>query len=62
VKVINEDGSLADLAEHLGSEHRKGTKGFTEEYLAHLHQTLHQRRREVELEHRHPDDEQPVAV
>jgi DNA polymerase IIIc chi subunit len=66
VKVTNEDGSVADVAEHLSSEHRKGTKGFTEEYLAHLHRTLHQRRRDEELPHRHPEEEreeeQPVAV
>jgi hypothetical protein len=60
-QVTNEDGTEADLIEHLRHVHQKGTKGFTNEYLASLHKTLHQRKRdpelELELEHTHPEDE-----
>jgi hypothetical protein len=55
--VTNEDGSEADLIDHLGSEHQKGTKGFTADYLASLHETLHQRRRDPLPEHSHPGDD-----
>lgn len=55
-QVTNEDGSEADLIDHLGSMHQKGTKGFTDDYLASLHKTLHQRRREPLPEHTHPED------
>jgi hypothetical protein len=53
-KVTNEDGSSADLAEHLSSEHRKGTRGFTDEYLACLHDRLHQSKRDPQPAHEHP--------
>ena len=56
-QVTNEDGSEADLIDHLGSVHQKGTKGFTDDYLASLHKTLHQRRREPLPEHTHPEDD-----
>ncbi len=39
------------------SSHQKGTKGFTEDYLARLHKTLHQRSRDPLPEHTHPGDE-----
>jgi len=58
-QVTNEDGTAADLADHLSSEHKKGTRGFTEEYLTSLHRTLHQRRRDPLPGHSHPGDEQP---
>jgi hypothetical protein len=60
--VFNADGSEADLAEHLSAEHRKGTRGFTGEYLATLHNTLHQRRRDPLPGHTHPEDEMPAAL
>jgi hypothetical protein len=56
-QVTNSDGTEADLIEHLSDIHQKGTKGFTDEYLANLHTTLHQRRRDPVLEHTHPGDE-----
>jgi hypothetical protein len=56
-QVTNEDGTEADLIEHLSHIHQKGTKGFTAEYLATLHETLHQRKREPQPEHGHPGDE-----
>jgi hypothetical protein len=58
-QVTNEDGTEADLIEHLRYVHQKGTKGYTNEYLASLHKTLHQRKRdpEQELAHTHPEDE-----
>jgi hypothetical protein len=49
------DGTAADLVEHLRHVHQKGTKGFTEEYLTNLHQTLHQSTREPQPEHTHPE-------
>jgi len=55
-QVTNADGTEADLVEHLRHIHQKGTKGFTEEYLANLHKTLHQRKRDPLPEHTHPED------
>lgn len=52
--VTTEDGTVADLAEHLSSEHGKGTRGLTDAYLAGLHEKLHQSRREPLPEHEHP--------
>ena len=52
--VTNGDGTVADLAEHLSSEHRKGTRGLTDAYLASLHEKLHQSRREPLPGHEHP--------
>ena len=60
-QVTNEDGTEADLIEHLRHVHQKGTKGFTNEYLASLHKTLHQRRHAPLPEHIHPEDE-PAGV
>jgi hypothetical protein len=56
-QVMNSDGSEADLIEHLGQIHQKGTKGLTDEYLANLHHTLHQRNRDPLPNHTHPGDE-----
>jgi hypothetical protein len=60
-QVIMEDGSENPLSDHLREAHRKGTRGLTDEYLASLHRTLHQRKREpqpeYEFEHEHPDDD-----
>jgi hypothetical protein len=53
------DGTAADLVEHLRHVHQKGTKGFTEEYLANLHRTLHQISHEPAPEHTHPDVPSP---
>ena len=53
-QVTNSDGTEADLIEHLTRMHQKGTKGFTDEYLANLHKTLHQRKRDPLPEHTHP--------
>jgi hypothetical protein len=60
--VINDDGTEAELAEHLASVHLKGTKGLTDEYLATLHQALHQRRRDPQPEHSHPGDDIPPVL
>jgi hypothetical protein len=43
----------------LREQHQKGTHGFTEEYLANLHRTLHQRNHEPEPEHTHPGAGEP---
>jgi hypothetical protein len=58
-QVIMEDGSEGQLSDHLREVHRKGTRGLTDEYLSGLHQTLHQRKREPEHEHGHPDNDEP---
>ena len=54
-QVTNADGTEADLTEHLSRIHQKGTKGFTDEYLANLHTTLHQPGRDPFPEHAHPE-------
>ena len=56
-QVTNEDGSEVNLVEHLSHVHQKGTKGFTDEYLATLHKTLHQRKHDPLPEHTHAEDE-----
>jgi hypothetical protein len=56
-QVTNEDGSEVNLVEHLSHVHQKGTKGFTDEYLARLHKTLHQRKHDPSPEHSHQEDE-----
>ena len=55
-QVTNSDGTEDDLIEHLSHVHQKGTKGFTDEYLANLHKILHQRKRDPIPEHIHPAD------
>jgi hypothetical protein len=55
-RVTMEDGTEQALLDHLRDGHQKGTRGFTEEYLANLHRILHQRKREPEPEHEHPGD------
>jgi hypothetical protein len=52
-----EDGTESPLADHMRDGHQKGTHGYTDQYLAELHRTLHQRKREPEeeLEHKHPE-------
>ena len=60
-QVTNEDGSEVNLVEHLSHVHQKGTKGFTDEYLARLHKTLHQRKHDLLPEHSHPEDE-PIEL
>lgn len=56
-QVTMEDGTESPLADHMRDAHQKGTRGYTDEYLANLHSLLHQRKREPEeeLEHRHPE-------
>jgi hypothetical protein len=54
VEVTMEDGTAADLIEHLTQDHRKGTRGFTAEYLANLHESLHQPKRDPLPGHSHP--------
>jgi hypothetical protein len=55
--VVMEDGSEHPLLDHLREGHQKGTRGFTEAYLANLHRTLHQRDREPAPEHTHAQTE-----
>jgi hypothetical protein len=58
-QVHMEDGTELSLLDHLRDEHRKGTSGFTEQYLSKLHRKLHQRKREdEESTHSHPSDEE----
>lgn len=56
-QVIMEDGTQSPLADHMRDAHQKGTRGFTDEYLASLHRMLHQRGREAgeELGHTHQE-------
>ena len=64
-QITNQDGTEADLIEHLRHMHQKGTKGYTDQYLANLHKTLHQRKRDPIPEHSHPGDgpvDEPVGA
>jgi hypothetical protein len=58
-RVTMEDGTEHSLPDHLREQHQKGTHGFTGEYLANLHRTLHQRNHEPEPEHTHPGAGEP---
>jgi hypothetical protein len=60
MQVTMPDGTETDLIEHLQLVHLKGTRGFTEEYLATLHDSLHQRKRDPLPEHDHPLIEIPA--
>jgi hypothetical protein len=60
MQVTMPDGTETDLIEHLQLVHQKGTRGFTEEYLATLHVNLHQRSRDSLPEHDHPVIEIPA--
>jgi hypothetical protein len=53
-QVTMEDGTESPLDDHMRDAHQKGTRGFTEEYLASMHQTLHQRKHEPDMEPEHP--------
>lgn len=52
-QVTMADDTETDLIEHLQVEHKKGTRGFTNEYLATLHDSLHHRRHDPFPEHDH---------
>jgi len=56
-QVTMDDGTESPLVDHMRDAHQKGTRGYTDQYLADLHRNLHQRKREPEeeLEHRHPE-------
>jgi hypothetical protein len=56
-QVILDDGSESPLSDHLREVHQKGTRGLSEEFLASLHRTLHQPKREPQPEHEHPGDD-----
>jgi hypothetical protein len=58
-QVTMEDGTESPLVDHMRDAHQKGTRGYTDQYLADLHRTLHQRKREPEeeLEHKHQEAE-----
>lgn len=56
-QVIMDDGSEGPLNEHLRAEHKKGTRGLTEDYLRTLHSSLHHRTRDPLPEHGHPGDD-----
>jgi hypothetical protein len=58
-RVTTEDGTGHSLPDHLREQHQKGTRGFTGEYLASPHRTLHQRNHEPEPEHTHPGAGEP---
>src|SRR5262249_18534972 len=60
-QVILEDGSESPLSDHWREVHRKGTRGLTDEYLANLHQTLHEPKRDPHPEHDHPGEGLPEA-
>jgi hypothetical protein len=53
-QVAMDDGTESTLEDHMRDAHQKGTRGFTEDYLAGLHRTLHQRKHEPDIEPEHP--------
>lgn len=57
-QVIKDDGNESPLVDHLRDEHKRGTRGLTDEYLADLHVELHHRTRDPIPEHEHPDDDE----
>jgi hypothetical protein len=58
-QVTMDDGTESPLEDHMRDAHQKGTRGVTEDYLANLHLTLHQRKHEPDMEpenpHTHPE-------
>jgi hypothetical protein len=62
--VTMEDGTGKALEEHLSSDHRKGTTGYTDAFLDKMHALLHDHKHEAE--HAHvaaliPEQRQPEA-
>jgi hypothetical protein len=49
-----DDGSENMITDHLRDDHRKGTRGLSDDYLAGLHHTLHEPGRSPEAGHGHP--------
>jgi hypothetical protein len=62
--ITMQDGTEMTLDEHLGSDHRKGTRGFTDAFLERMHTQLHDHKHEAP-EHAHadliPEQRQPEA-
>ncbi|HEY1705172.1 MAG TPA: hypothetical protein VGG75_36210 [Trebonia sp.] len=56
-QVTMDDGTEMSLMDHLREAHHKGTRGLKDDFLRTLHQTLHQRSGEAEMEHQHLGDE-----
>jgi hypothetical protein len=61
--VTMEDGTGKALEEHLSGDHRKGTTGYTDEFLDKMHARLHDHKHEPEHTHanlipaqRHPEE------
>ena len=54
-QVIRDDGTEGTIGDHMREDHRKGTRGLTDEYLSGMHRTLHQANRAPAPEHAHPD-------
>jgi hypothetical protein len=61
-QVTMEDGTESPLEDHMRDAHQKGTRGYTDQYLADLHRNLHQRKREPEEELEHKHQETAVAA
>ena len=55
-QVFMDDGSESPLIDHLRDEHKKGTRGYTDEYLESMHTGLHRRARDPLPEHQHLGD------
>jgi hypothetical protein len=49
--VTMQDGTEKSLHEHLSSDHRKGTRGYTEVFLGRMHAQLHDHKHEPEHDH-----------
>jgi hypothetical protein len=62
--ITMQDGTEMALDEHLGNDHSKGTRGFTEDFLERMHAQLHDHKHEAP-EHAHaeliPEQRQPEA-
>jgi hypothetical protein len=53
-QVIKDDGTQATISDHLHEDHRKGTRGLSDDYLSGVHRTLHQAKHQPAPEHAHP--------
>jgi hypothetical protein len=61
--ITMEDGTGKALDEHLSSDHRKGTTGYTDAFLDKMHDQLHDHKHEAEHAHAVliPEQRQPES-
>lgn len=53
-QITMQDGTEVALENHLREDHRKGTRGYTDDFLGRMHAQLHDHKHEPEHMHAEP--------